>query len=373
MAYSDMLNFLSSEATKKSREDGTDFQKMPLRPSSSGNCERELAYALNEYRGRAKYEKELLSPETMRIFGLGHSVEYALLKDMKQYFKDIFQVRYQQQMLSFMYLESKIDPKWSSWVEGSIDFVLWSDKFKAIGDVKSKKEKFSSYRDSDWTDTNEKYSRMSTLTRIGDTGFYAEDIEAFLQEVNDPFLAANIMQINLYANAEFITERGIDHCILIYYSKNTSRLRELRFKPSRALSDYVKAKFASAFDAVEGGDPTLAKKEFRLGSMKCAFCNYKKECWSDADALKMWFKQLPPKQWPERTEQLGELGTALENVYLKYQDTKTMVSATEALDLEICNLLVDAGIRKVKFGDGEVYEVKLLKSPKEHYELRRSK
>jgi hypothetical protein len=371
-SYTDALNHLTYEYNKKQVEEGKSYQKMPIRPSSSGNCERELAYSLNEYRGIARYEKKIIDPELSRIFSLGHSVEYALIKDIKQYLAGLFQVRYQQQVLSFMRLESKVDPKFSSWVEGSIDLVLWSDTVKLVADVKSKKEKYSNYRDSDWTDTNEKYGRMASLQKIGETGFYAEDIEAFLKEVDDPFLAANILQINLYAMNNFLVERGIDHAALFYYSKNTSRLRELRFKPSQALSDYVLNKFKSAFDAVEQGDVDLAKKEFRLGSMKCAFCNFNKTCWSDSDPLKAWFKTFPPKQWPTDTHAIDG-GEDLERLYDQYLLVSGSEDEATKLDLDMCNILVDNRVSKVRFADGNIYEVKLYKSPKEHYRLKRSK
>lgn len=373
-SYSDALNHLTQEALKKEREEGKDIQKMPLRPSSSGNCERELAYSLNEYRGNAKYDREVINPETSRIFSLGHSVEYNILGEMYKYYKDLFQIRYKQQILSYIFLESKIKPEWSTWIEGSTDFVLWSEKFKSVGDIKSKKEKYSSYRESDWDETNEKYGRMRSIQRIGDTGFYADDVEAFLLELNDPFVAANVLQLNLYACNPFLKERGIDHAFLLYYSKNTSRLRELRFKPSQKLYDYVLQKFTNAFEAVEQGNPELAQKEFKLGSMKCAFCNFKNTCWSDADPLKMWFKSLPPKAWPTDTHRLdAEDQQLVEQLYADYVQSQDLEQKSIDLDAEICHIMVKLGISKLRFPDGNVYEVKFYKSPKEHYRLKRSK
>lgn len=375
-SYSDALNHLTYEHSKKLQAEGKDISKFPLRPSAAGHCERELAYALMEYRGLAKYEKEVHEPELTRLFALGHSVEYVLLRDMAQHFREIgFTIEYKQQRLSFMHLESKIKPSWSQWIEGSIDFVLWSEKHKAIGDVKSKKEKYSSYRKSDWEETNYKYSQLKSLVKIGDTAFYADDAVEFLNEVDDPYLAANVLQLNLYAMNGFIAERGIDHCFLIYYNKNTSQLRELRFRPSEQLSDYVKNKFKNAFEAVEAGQPELAKQEFGIGQMKCAFCTYKEVCRPADDPLREWFKTFPKKVWPKDTNRIDDVDLAetLEEIYSEYKVAASASTSTEKLASELCKLLTDARINKVKFSDGEVYEVKLLKSPKERLELRRSK
>jgi CRISPR/Cas system-associated exonuclease Cas4 (RecB family) len=371
-SITDALNHLTSESVLKDREEGKDISKMPLRPSAAGQCERELAYALQEYRGLAKYDKPLLSPETMRIFSLGHSVEYSLLSEFRKYFKDVFDLRYQQQVLSFGALTSKHKKEWSYVLEGSIDFVLWGKQFKMIGDVKSKKEKYSSYRDSSWEEDDYKYSKMRSLVKIGDTGYYADNIEAFLEELNDPFIAANVLQLNLYAMNPFITERNIDSAFLVYYNKNTSKVRELRWRPSQGLYDYVINKFKNAFNAVEEEQVEQAKKEFRLGSMKCAFCSYKATCWSEEDALKKWFKNLPPKSWPKDTHRM-EGFEALEQLYSDYNIATTLATDVEELDQKICNVLVDEGVSKVRFSDGSIFEVKLYKSPKEHYRLKRSK
>jgi hypothetical protein len=373
-AYTDALNELTNEYNKKQRETGADISKFPLRPSAAGQCERELAYALMEYRGLAKYEKELLKPETTRIFSLGHSVEYVLLRDFAERFKEIgFTVDYKQQRLSFMKLQSSRKPEWSQWIEGSIDFCLMSKDHKGIGDVKSKKDKYSSYRASQWLEDNEKYSKMNSLTKFGDAAFYADNAEEFLNELGDPFIAANVLQLNLYACNSFIAERDIDHCFLIYYNKNTSEIREIRWRPSLNLDSYVKQKFTNAFEAVEGGDPVGAKQEYPLGSMKCAFCNYKAECRGDSDPLKAWFKTFPKKSWPTDTSKLESLGEELEASYSDYKMLEGASKEEGRLGEAIATVMAENKIQKIRFSDGEVYEAKLLKSPREHLELRRSK
>lgn len=373
-AYTDALNELTSEHIAKQKEDGAGYQKQPLRPSAAGKCERELAFELMEFRGLAKYEKETTTPELHRLFDLGHSIEYHVLKHFKEQFKSIgFSIKYQQQVLTFLELKSKIDSKNDLMIEGSIDFVLWSDGFRAIGDVKSKKEKFSSYRESSWEEDNEKYSKLKSLDKIGEAAYYADNLEEFMFELNDPFLNMNLLQLNLYANSQFIKERNIDHCVLVYYSKNTSRVREIRFRPSQNLYEYVLLKFTNAYNAVEANNPLLAMKEFNLGNVKCAFCPFNKECWSDDDPKKAFFKTLPAKRWPKDTSRLGDEGLVIEELYENFKVASQAVDNIQSAETELVNLLTDLHIDKVRFADGEIYEVKLYKSPKEHFRLKRGK
>ena len=45
----------------------------------------------------------------------------------------------------------------------------------------------------------------------------------------------------------------------------------------------------------------------------------------------------------------------------------------EKAEAKICSFMEKHKVKKLKFLDGEVYELKLLKTPKLHFELRRSK
>ena len=371
--YTDLLNHLTEEHLKKMRETGKDRSKTPLRPSAAGQCTRELAYGLMEHHGFANYDKKLNSAEGHRIFSLGHSVEYDIIKQMRDLMKEYFEIKYTQQSLSFARLEAKNNPKLSQWLEGSTDLVLWSEKYKCIADIKSKKVKYSSYRDDNWTEFSDKLRRLQSVQPLSATAFWVEDLPKFLQEVNDPFLAANFLQLNLYARNPFIVERGIDHAAIIQYDKNSSRLREIRFKPSQELYDFIILKMQTALDAVDAGQPELAPKDFQLGSIKCAFCDYSKECWKDVDTTREFFKSLPPKRWPTDTDRLGETGEALDEIYEEYAAVVNGEEVKERLEQEMIALLNESEVTKVRFADGNVYEVKLYKSPREHFALKRSK
>lgn len=372
--YVDILNQKTTEMLQKRRDEGKEFDRTPLRPSSSGNCTRELAYALMEFHKLASYEKPLLSPETHRIFSLGHSVEYNLLRDMADILKGVFEIKYKQQSLSFAQLTATNNPHFSQWLEGSIDLVLWSDEYKCVVDVKSKNSKYSSYRNNSWMEFSDKLRNLKSIKTISDNSFYADDLEAFLDEVNDPFLAANFLQLNLYACNPFLTERGVNHGAIIQYCKNDSSLREIRFKPSQVLYDYVILKMQTALNAADNNDPTIAPKEFNLGSIKCAFCNYNKTCWSDADPLKAFFRTFPKKQWPTNITDLSDETAALaEELYADYKIAAGITDSAQKIEESLCALLAANEVSKVRFADGEIFEVRLLKSPREHLVLRRSK
>lgn len=372
MGYTEMLDYYTTEHQEKAIADGTNWQKTPLRPSAAGECARALAYSLEDFWGIKKHTVEIKEPSVVRLLDIGHSVEWHLINHIKRYLKEVFQVRYEQQVLSFTELISTVDPKRTQWVEGSIDFTLSSKEFKAVCDAKSKKEKYSSYRDSSWAEDNEKYERLPSVTKLGEGSFYVENIEQFLDEVRDPFLAMNIYQINLYASNQFLKERGFDHCSLWYYNKNTSVLRELRFKPSEALAEYVLDKFRTVFTLVDAGRTEEVPREFTPPSIKCAFCTYKETCWPEDDALRMYFKSLPPKEWPTDVSRL-EAAEEIVELFEEYLGLEDAEKAVANLEEDICKLLVAEEVRKVKMPNGDVFEVRWYKTPREGFRLKRSK
>lgn len=378
VGYVDLLNYATEEFIKQDALKVND--RYPLRPSSSGKCTRELAFELMEYTGQAKYDKELITPEMHRIFALGHSVEYHIIKQLEAHAGEFFKVRYKQQMLSFFKVEAPTMPDLSRIIEGSIDACFISKDHKAVIDFKSKKDKFDAAFKSEWDKKTEQLSQMQTVTPIGDSGaaFWVEDLEAFLDELNDPFFAANFLQLNLYANSDFLIERGIDHGAIIQICKNDSRLREVRFKPHRGLYEAVKTKFERSLKAAESGNVELAPRDFVLGSVKCAFCPYKRECWKDdgdgTDPLKAFFKTLPAKGWPQDVSRLdGATASRLTELYSEFKQTEEATEGKEVLEKKIIEQMINQGVRKIRFDDGRIYELKHYKSPRPRIELKRSK
>lgn len=288
--YIDLLDHATTEHLTREEEKGRD--KTPIRPSAAGKCTRELFYELMEFHGKAKFAKEIKEPSVHRLLSLGHSIEWHLIKQF-DLISDLFQVRYKQQVLSFKYLESKHDPKLNQWLEGSLDLVFWSDKYKCVADVKSKGGGWDfKARKSRWDSYTDKLLGMKSVEPITvkkvdkETGaplaadsFWVEDLRAFLTELEDPFFASNFLQLNLYANSEFLKERGIDHGAIIQYHKADSKLREVRFKPSAEIYEETVGKFQNAIDAVATDNDSLATRDFAEGSFKCRYCPFQKECW----------------------------------------------------------------------------------------------
>lgn len=364
VGYTDLLDF---EITEKLKNEAKD-KFFPLRPSSAGQCSRRLAYDLMEYYGFATYEKEINTPEVYRLLNLGHSVEWSALRNLE--LLEGFKLRYKQQVVTIGRLNPVADEQ-APLIEGSMDVILWSDKFKCVLDVKSQKDGWSVAYKTRWSETLDKYAQMRTLERIGESAFYADDLPAFLEELGDDFLSDNLLQLNLYATSDFAKERGIDHGVIYKYNKNTSQHYELRFRPSEKLKAATLAKFQTVYNAVMQRKPELAPKDCQLGSMRCAFCPYKDKCWNE-DALKAWFKTFPRKKWATKITEVEEADKVAE-LFAKYEEAEKEVDKHEALSTSILAILTKQEITKIKLDNGNVYDVKYLKSPKEHFELRRGK
>lgn len=361
MSYIDLLDESMMDKQKKTEAEhraGTSkYPRYPLRPSAAGSCERELAFQMMEAAGKEFYDKELMSPETLRLLNFGHTIESHLIYFLKQC--EFFEVKYQQQTLGFFDIKST-DAKIAKYIEGSNDLCLISRKhgWNAVVDIKSKKDKFSASYKSSWDETDEKLLSMDSVQTISKSAYWVEDLKSFLKELNDPFFAANFLQLNLYANSSFMKERGIDHGVIMQYNKNDSRLREVRFKPCAELFLSVEDRFRNAAQAADIGRPLDAKAEFMPGSIKCAFCDFKSHCWGNTDVQKEYFKTLPSKYWPKRIEEIPE---ELQEMLLKYHDNIPVVSTTNKLELDICQFMIDNKIFKVDIGDRVIYEVKTYK------------
>lgn len=359
--YTDLLDF---EITEKLKSEAKD-KFFPLRPSSAGACSRRLAYDLMEYYGHAEYEKELQKPEVYRLLNLGHSVEFSALRNLELLHG--FKLKYKQQVVTIEKLKPYAEEE-APLIEGSIDVVLWSDVYKCVLDVKSQKDGWSVAYKSRWEETLDKYKRMQTLQRIGESAYYADDLDKFIAELGDDFLVDNLLQLNLYATTSFAKERGIDHGVIYKYNKNSSQHYEIRFRPSEALKQQVIAKFQAVYNAVQQRKPELVKKDCQLGSMRCAFCPYKQKCWGE-DALKAWFKTMPKKKWATKSREVE----GAEELFAKYLALEPSLAEHEVIEKQIIKLLSEKEITKIKLDSGAVFDLKYLRSPREHFELRKGK
>lgn len=381
ISYVDALDIQTFEATKQLEEDLRQGEKPaynPLRPSSSGRCTRELAYALREYTQKDYYNKEPIEPNVTRLLSLGHAIEPHLMDQFKKYLSEYVKIKYEQQSVYAFEVYSEEVDELNHLVEGSLDWCFILDDHKGIIDLKTKKDKFHRFHKSDWDATDEKLREMQTVVMFNEStkAYWVPDVEAFLEELNEPFFEANFWQLNLYANTDWAKRIGIDHAAIIQYNKNDSRTREVRFKPSRGLYDRTAEKFQKAVNAVSKDNIELAPRDHSLGSIKCAFCPYNEACWSKTrERVKgEFFATFPKKKWPKNVGRMNEkLSKALEANYAKYKKTKKLVDELSKVEQNIVKLLEENKVDKVEFSDGHVYETRYLKTPYPHLALRRTK
>ena len=382
VSYVDILDvktYEAAEAAEKEIQNGRPPYN-PLRPSSAGKSARELAFALMEYTGQAYYPKSIKDPEVTRLLSLGHYVEDSIVSQFEQHLKGIIEVKYKQQSVYGFSVKSKKFQQLSGLIEGSIDACfITPDGCKGIVDYKSKKDKFSRFFKTNWDETDEKLSNMKTVQTFKDSdkAYWIEELEAFLEELKDPFFENNFWQLNFYCNTVWAKDKGIDHGAIIQYNKNDSRIREVRFKPSASLYQKTAEKFQAAVDACDAGDPYMLPCECKFGSIKCAFCPYAEPCWGDKkdkSALQAYFDTFPKKSWPKDVERLNsKKATTFNSLYKQFLKGQEGAGLAKEAEAEILNMMLEDGIKKIRFEDGKIYEAKLLKSPREHFELRRTK
>lgn len=357
------VDLLDQHLAVRSEEDAAKPRKFnPLRPSAAGKCAHELATEYAQYKGLLPTTQEVLAPELQRIFALGHSIEWLLIKSMEQV--PGFNIKYKQQVVRFGELSD------GTLLEGSLDLTIFFNSEGGICDVKSKKDRHSSFGATGWNEADEGYEKMQSVERITDKLFWINDLPAFLAELRDPWLPTNFIQLNMYANTEFIKQSGITHCSLFYFNKNDCRLREMRFRPSEEIYEQTKAKFFKVHELVTSSTSETALDT--ISKLKCSpgtSCQY---CWPD-EAKRAYFATLPPKKWPKDTSYLGKEGTQLEELFKGYEEVLASNAAGAAIEQAIIKIMLDKDETKIRLSNKEVWEAKFLKSPRPHHELRRSK
>ena len=282
MSYPTIVNAYLEEKLNKEAEGPRLWN--PLRPSSAGNCTRKLAYERMEYKGLAKYDADPITPDLHRVFKLGHAVERNVIYDLEDI--EVFSVKYKQQVVELMKVDGEI-------YEGSLDMCIFMKNSKGVGDVKSKNDRFFKPWETKWDLYNQKLLASPSVKQIDEFGFYVDDLPAFIAELkdkeqfNDPWFADNFEQLNVYANSQFLKDRGVNHAFILQYNKNDSRLREIRFKPSELVFEQTKLKFETVINAVDRHqNPDLAPRDYEKDSLRCKYCPYKKMCWAKTKGAK---------------------------------------------------------------------------------------
>ena len=381
-SYCDLLDHATEQSSLKEQEDikaGVVKHKV-LRPSSSGKCSRELAYALLEQTGQMPYvEQEIRPPATTRLLSIGHAIEEHFIKQFKVHASEFMQVINEQQEVKGFNVISNKFPDLTTQVTGSLDWLFMTEDGKGIIDCKSKKNKFHAHFRDDWSATTDKLTSMKSVTPIAGSqqGFYAENLSEFIKELDDPFFESNFYQLNFYCNTDWAKAQGINHGAIIQYNKNDSQIREIRFKPCPNVYEETRKRFQAAVDAADKGDVTIAPKNYNYGSIKCAFCPYKKLCWKDEsqDALQAYFDtNFHQKRWPEEIKKLNkDVAKELEECYSVVKEATNLAKDREKAEGVIVGFMLDNKLKKVKFKDDTVWELRYLKTAKPNYQLRRSK
>lgn len=361
ISYVEVLDYYTLEKEKEKQLSSEKFR--PIRPSAIGRCGRQLAYDYAKYLeldGYKDYPGEDKEGHVVRLLSLGHKIEDALFRDFDWKIPDEkLKRRFTQQYLRFDCQFPDGD-----YLGGSIDGVFITPNNKALVDVKSKKEKFSSHSKSSWEEMAPKLGKMPGAEVISEYLVYVDDLDLFLDKFRhkDYFMAFNLYQLNLYYHDKdnFIRDLGIDHCSLLYYSKNTSRLFELRFRPSEKVANDRIELVKDIIDKVYNKkDPELVEKELDLGSIGCAFCPWASKCWEGANSLKAYFDTWPKKSWPTNVRDLTDEERAL---FDDYVEMSRLTEDLPTVEKRLAKSLGDKKIRKVELEDGSVYDVKFLKT-----------
>lgn len=350
--------------SKQEEEFATGKGYLPLRPSASGYCARKLAYDYSAFRGYMPRMQETKKASVIRLLDLGQHVERAVIDQLRR--AGIFKLTYMQQSLHFITLSD------GTHIEGSPDVVIeFPDGSKGLYDVKSKNSKYSSWRDNSWEESLAKLSKYKSVTTISETAFYVPNVEEFFRECDDESLMQNIVQANFYALNPFMQQRNVTFGGILRYNKNDSSMMELRFALSQELYDYVIKKFVSIHENVE--TPERVAKEATLGSMACAFCPYADKCWPGVNSKKPYYETLPRKEWATDTDRMAFIGRKLDALQKEYDEAEGQANKLDKIKQEMLVLMEEAGKNKIKTSDGQVFEAKFLRSPKPHFELRKSK
>lgn len=346
--------------------------RFPLSPSKFGSCARELAMSLAEFVGLGLYPCEPLDPRAKRRFTRGYDIEYSMMKQLKKYIPIA-------QGFGQQYLEMARTPDDKYVIGGSMDTLFMSEEHMIV-DIKSKATYFSSYMSDSFEETFHEIGRMPGVRTFGARALYIEDIDAFYHRYNkDDFISRYFLQLNAYGACDwslnfrsnmFPGVVGISAVALLFENKNNHIMAEIRWKPSRTLYDYAIQRMQDIYKwvVIDRKNPLEYKPDFTLGSVACRLCPRKAACWGDTRHP----YNGPKKKWAVDANRTKN-AASLEAAYDRYRNLLTAKYDHDNMEEELIKEMVESGETKIRFVDGSVYELKYLKTPKPHYELRPAK
>jgi len=361
-------------AEKEEKRKKFELERFPLSPSQFGGCGRNLAIDLAEFCGLKLYKKEMLNSRATKKFSRGHTIEYSLLRQFGFAVPSVKQSHKQQ----VIHMADTPDGKYV--IGGSIDALLSTPDGNMIMDVKSKGTFYSVAYSDKFREEFEEIGMMEGVEKFGTDAYYIHDIDEFFHNFDrDNFLSGYFLQLNAYGAAPwsqnyknnlFPDHRGICAVSLYFENKNNHQDVELRWAPSQTLYKYAVDRMQAIYKwvAIDKKDPLKYPTEYILGSLRCKLCARKENCWPGEKHP--WIG--PKKRWGKDTFKLKD-GAKLEEVYKKFKPALNSGKVANQYAAEIMALMEEMKVNKVTFSDGFVYEMKFLKSPKPHTELRRSK
>lgn len=348
------------------------MERFPLSPSQLGGCSRKMALDLAEFSNIAVYPKEKYDPRSTRRFSRGYDIEYSLLKQLNKYVP--IQQSYKQQHIE---MARTFDDRI---IGGSVDVVLVDENEAMITDIKSKATYYSNAYTDKFEHDFKELAEYEGVHQFGDMAFYIEDIHEFYHKFPiDNFTSRYFIQLNMYGASPWAREfrhngfpniKGISHVSLLFENKNNHMLAEVRWKPSIKLYDETIEKAQNIYNYVvrDKKEPSEYPAEFTLGTVNCRLCDRRAVCWKDK--RHPW--NGPKTKWAKDIDRL-EGAENIEKVYENYKKLLTTQKELDRVEQDLLALLVQTGEQKVRFSDTHIYEIKKLKSPKEHLKLKRSK
>lgn len=316
----------------------------PLRPSAAGECEHSLFLKYQAWKQKTPVSRVLTARE-QRIFDLGFAVEDLIVEQFSKV--PGFKVLFAQQII-----DHGLIPGSTQLFQGSMDWCWVSEEHKVVMDAKSRKDR-SWGNSSSWDKDIAEATQFGTS--IDSNGVFISNVEEFVDKSKDDTLIKNIKQLNIYATSSFCQVRGIDHASIIRYNKNDSRQFEFRFHPSQLLLEHVKEKFGRVASA---SAPYTFVDVCRPGSISQQYCD---------GCCGKQYQTVGRSQGETKSKQM-----ALEEVPTSFKElaVRELQLLTKHQSKKLVDWMLDQEITKITIDTNTALVVKLLQSPKPHYELR---
>lgn len=220
------------------REDQKEYS--PIRMSSSGKCQRAIAY------GHHGFKSEPLPARAIMVFRLGDTVETEIKALIEKYCKDI-SITYPKETVSFDVNGYQ--------VPGHVDGLIGDDTVLEIKSINGMRFKF--------------------LDREGIPEEYKAQACAYMHALKRK------------------------KTLFIFYCKDTSHLKEMWFEYDSNLLNKIKQRFSNVLSSTKDELPDREYGPNEKGRLpwQCSYCSYNQHCWPEAETK--FDKQNKTSMWVE--------------------------------------------------------------------------